>query len=533
MKLRMRPHPAFGMVFPKALGKGNAITVHHDINIEILLPQKQIPHKAAHHQHVDAHFVAHRADCLQKLHPVGGKLRPQLPRQLTAAFQVLRGFFSGGTLPKNQLPQQIGTGQSPHQLSVLHNREKALVAFQKHLLKHLDRRVRRHRGKFGVHVVGDQGFLKSVIEGLVHQMTGHDADHRPVAQHRHGVDVVTVEDLPRLADGQRRGNALDRRGHDVGGHATVPHMFFQHRRQPVQHLDQRQIPYRGRSRKGMSSAAEFAHDPIHGHFGNPGTPHQKDPARKTGGHDKRIQILHVPQLVGQLRQIAHIVARRSLRYGDFHLMYRDEAQRADHLMKQLYLLHRELRSEKITDGVQLGAAGEQKGRGTAVVCGCGTGKKAVGILVQPDHHQGRLFGRGTDPALLEQAGKDGDGGSHRRDMLLRTMQIIRTGSFMMIKNMDIHSGMLRHLGKRPDARLAADIHQNQAGDFIQLDIARIFETLCQIGIFPEKLLQAAFLPPGKDQSRFRIQLAGRQHGTESIKIGIQMGADNFHVQRLS
>jgi hypothetical protein len=48
------------------------------------------------------------------------------------------------------------------------------------------------------------------------------------------------------------------------------------------------------------------------------------------------------------------------------------------------------------------------------------------------------------------------------------------------------------------------------------------------GGMDEEITQASLLGAWKDQDRMRIELLGGQHGSQRIKIGIDMGGDDFH-----
>ncbi len=124
-------------------------------------------------------------------------------------------------------------------------------------------------------------------------------------------------------------------------------------------------------------------------------------------------------------------------------------------------------------------------------------------------------------------GQHRDGGADRLHVLEGAAQI-PFPERMMIVDVQLDPWPPGDGGERTDALGLAHIHQDQASDSVEIDIANAFETVGVKGAFQEEIPQTAFLGAGEDHLRLGIKAFGRDHGAQAVEIGIDVSGDNVH-----
>ena len=157
--------------------------------------------------------------------------------------------------------------------------------------------------------------------------------------------------------------------------------------------------------------------------------------------------------------------------------------------------------------------------------------QTAGILVETEHHHSRFVCGDLYLLLHEEMGHDRNGRPDRFDNLQRAFQAALLDRVMIV-NMDIDTGALGHGGEWTDPRSLANINEDQAGHSIKVDVAGSFEAEGILGAVEEEFAQTALLTAGEDHFGIGIQTPGGNHRPEAIKIGIDVGRDDVHVENL-
>ena len=85
-------------------------------------------------------------------------------------------------------------------------------------------------------------------------------------------------------------------------------------------------------------------------------------------------------------------------------------------------------------------------------------------------------------------------------------------------------------GEGSDPIGLADIHQDQPGHGSEINLLDPLEPVAIAAAFEEEFAEGAFLGTGKNQFGFRVEFLGRDHRSEAIKIGIDVGGDDLHTR---
>src|SRR5210317_1413839 len=99
---------------------------------------------------------------------------------------------------------------------------------------------------------------------------------------------------------------------------------------------------------------------------------------------------------------------------------------------------------------------------------------------------------------------------------------------MMVINMDIDPRAPGNNSKGADSGRLTHINQNQAGDFVKIDVTGTFEAEDILNAAQKELTQAALLATWKHHHSIGIKPLGSDHRTKTIKIGVDVGGDDFH-----
>jgi len=221
----------------------------------------------------------------------------------------------------------------------------------------------------------------------------------------------------------------------------------------------------------VTSPPELTQDLPHIHFGDAGTPHHEHAIPHAYRHDQGVVVLHLLEFVRQCCQVADILIGGGMGQHHHDPIDIDGPAILDQLVEQGDLTGGQLLGEKIRHHVEVGAMAQEERRRLVVPLAGRAVEQAAGILIEAEHHQCGLIRGGNDPLLLEQVTEDGDGGADRLYHLPFGVQgVVRFR--VMVVDMDHHPGAASHLAEGADAVGLADIHQDQPGNRLQVDVAQ-------------------------------------------------------------
>ncbi len=173
-------------------------------------------------------------------------------------------------------------------------------------------------------------------------------------------------------------------------------------------------------------------------------------------------------------------------------------------------------------------AQQESGGLVILLRGRGEGE-AAGILVQTQHHHGRLLPVRRDAALHEQVGQNRHRRTDRLDSLEIRLQIGRAFG-MVVVDMHRDLGAPGDLGERPDALGIAHVDQHQARNLLQVDIPGPPDIEGVLGALHEELAQRALLGPGEHHRGLRVETPGGHHRAETIEVGVDVCGNHIHAR---
>ena len=180
-------------------------------------------------------------------------------------------------------------------------------------------------------------------------------------------------------------------------------------------------------------------------------------------------------------------------------------------------------------GVQVGPLLQQPGPGLQIGRGGGGEGERSGVLVDPQGQQGGLVRGQGDPLFLEQPGHHGGAGPHLLDHLHLAADVVVAGRVVIV-DVDLHRpAVLHQLGELADPAFLPGIHQDQPADLVQIHVLGPLQVQGVGGRLDKEILEPPFLGSGKHGHGLGIEQAGRQHGRQSVEIGVLVGRDYGQV----
>ena len=260
---------------------------------------------------------------------------------------VIRGFSM-------RVFKQVGAGDDPQQLAVLHHRHQALAALH-HRLFHLQQGgPGREHLHVGGHVLHHAELAQAVVHRLFHGLAGDDAPDLAVLAHRQHVYVVAGEHLLRLLEGGLGGHGDGRGGHEVLGQDGGVDGRAQHVGQTLARFHQSHVLQGGAGRGGMASAAHGLGDGPRIHLGQARAGHQVDAPLHAGQGEQGVQVFHVHELVHQHRELGHIKVAAHLAHHQGGAAHVEGLGRADQVVQEAHFLGGELAGDQVGDHAEVG-----------------------------------------------------------------------------------------------------------------------------------------------------------------------------------
>ena len=150
----------------------------------------------------------------------------------------------------------------------------------------------------------------------------------------------------------------------------------------------------------------------------------------------------------------------------------------------------------------------------------------AGLLVDPQGQQGRLL-RGEGHLLLpEEAEQDGGG---RPDLAqdLQTARDILGVDRMVVVDVDLQPRPPQDLFEGADPRPPLHVHQDETRDRLQRESPEPLHPERKLRLAQE-LPDVPLLGSREQQTGLGIELRRRRHGGQSVEVGVNVRADEFH-----
>lgn len=231
--------------------------------------------------------------------------------------------------------------------------------------------------------------------------------------------------------------------------------------------------------------------------------------------------------MGKNRNIAHIVVKGGMGHGNVDPVHRGAAKGLQQIVQKRDLFGVQLLGDKIRHDVQVGSLLQEPGC-CGIVVGCGGGKGQVArVFIDAQHHEGCLDRRHPDALLHELLGQDGRGRTATAN-LSAARPDVAAGAGMVVIDMDLDAWPARNLRKAADARGILAVHEDQSRDVREIHIPEPGKGEFVAGCLEEEVPHALFLGAGEDHEGVGVELPGRDHGAEAIKIGVHVGGNDVH-----
>ncbi len=279
----------------------------------------------------------------------------------------------------------------------------------------------------------------------------------------------------------------------------------------------------------MASAFECLGDFGDVDFLRPATRDQVNAPVQADQEEQDGEVLQLDHFLRDDGQVAHIAFHDGGGDGDLDAVDIERFEVADEVVHHGHLLLVQPRMNEIGNDVQVGPHFQQRADGEKVLGDGHGGNQQVGVLINAQGQQGRLFRRQGDVPQGQDFEQHGGRGASFPDFRLVGRDFYRDVQ-MMVVNVDLHPGLAEEGGKHADPAGVLGVHHDQQIDRLQIDVLDPGELERMVEAF-QILLGGFFHGAGENHPRAGIQLLRGHHGGEAIEIGVDVRRDHLHGER--